>query len=241
MNRNKKRPTAMFLVLAALVASFLLFSCQTAPEEEPAEEKAVTEEPAPEEEEKAEKEVAAPDAERREAQNLQQYITQNELSQYAEASFETATQRHEEAEEAYGTDNARSKELFLEAIGLYEEVLEKSVKALRTDYQSRVSSLRNQAEELRTAKALPEEHQAAMDLLDQTEAAFEAGNYRKAHELSLKALDQLELTVTRARKKRQNALEALQDSQSSLEQTMKQIEEYEQQAIIEDQAEGETD
>lgn len=240
MKREKPGIIHMVWILAALFASLLLFSCATAPEEKPAEEPA-EEKPAPEEEREAEEEVPAPDAARSEARSLQKYITDNDLSQYAEASFEKAEQSHEEAEEAYGTDNAASKKGFEEAIGLYREVLQKSVEALRDDYKSRVSSLRQEAEQLRTEKALPQEHEAAMNLLDQTENAYEEGNYRKAHELSLQALDQLELTVNRARKKRQNALEALKESQSSIEQTQKQIEEYEQQAVSEEQAAGETE
>jgi hypothetical protein len=231
-------------LLSAIFAAALtlfLFSCQTAPEEEPAEEEPVQEEPVAEEEAEAEPMVAAPEAERNEAENLRAYITDNELAQYAEASFSNAQSRHQEAESAYGSDNAQSAELYDEAISLYRDVLEKSVNALRNDYKEQVNSLRQEAEQLKTAKALPEEHQAAMELLEQTEAAYEAGNFRKAHELSLQALEQLQLTVRRAREKRQQALEVLQDSQSSLEETQQQIQQYESEAALEDETQGETE
>jgi hypothetical protein len=238
---KKRGIHTLIVILIALLALFL-FSCKTVPEEEPAEEKPAPEEPKPEEEEEpeVEEEVEAPDAARREARSLKTYISDNDLAQYAEASFSTAETRHQKAEEAYGSDNARSAELFEEAIELYREVLEKSVKNLRSGYQSRMEELRRQARELKTENALPQEHQASMQLIDQTQTAYEEGNYRKAHELALTTLEQLERTVSRARAKREQALDALKESQASIEQTQKQIEEYEKEAALEDEAEGET-
>jgi len=229
----------LLTILAALLTLFF-FSCQTAPEEEaveeePAEEMPAEEEPAPEEE------VEPPQEARSEAENLQSYITEHELAQYAEASFSTAEERHQEAESAYGSDNERSAQLFEDAIELYRDVLEKSVKSLRTDYKERVAELRSEAESLKASSALPEEYEASMDLLEQTENAFEEGNYRQAHESSLQALEQLERTVARAKEKRQKAVEALQKSQTSLEEVEQQIQQYEEEAALEDESEGDTE
>lgn len=240
MNRNRPRVHTLLMILTAVLTLFF-FSCQTAPEEEPAEEEPTEEMPAEEEPTPEEEEAEAPQDARNTAENLRSYITEHELAQYAEASFSTAEERHQEAESAYGSDNERSAQLFDETIELYRDVLEKSVKSLRSDYKEQVAELRDQAESLKASSALPEEYQASMNLLEQTENAFEEGNYRKAHELSLKALEQLKRTVNRAQQKRQKAVEALQKSQSSLEDTERQIQQFEEEAALEDETEGETE
>ena len=211
----------ILLILGVLALSVFLFSCQTAPEAAPPEE-----EPEAEPIEEAE---PAPDELQTEATELRDLIMQYDLGQYAEDAFDTGENAYLTAEEAYGEDNELATEMYTEAITSYEQVVEVGAGELRSEWESEIEASNAQAEELKAPRAMPDAYQDARDTLADAQSAFEESEYAAAASLYGESLEKHRSVVNQTREKRQRALNALDEIDSSIQSAEGEIEELEQQ------------
>lgn len=209
------------IAILSLLAVFLIFSCASAPEEEPKEveaEEPKTEEPA----------APAPDPERAEAKSLRSLITSFEFEQYAQELFAEAEQSYETAEAAYGEDNEKAANEYRTAIEGYRNVLEKAVKARYEEWQREANTRLSEASEVKADKAVPEAYDSANGKLEKSREAYKNENYEEASTLYKDGMEELEEAVSTAREKRRKALNALEETEKSMKQSEERIRKLEE-------------
>ncbi|MFO8064899.1 MAG: hypothetical protein ACQETQ_05680 [Spirochaetota bacterium] len=200
-------------ILGALVLIVFLFSCQTAPEEAPDEEAAG--------EAQAEEERAAqpPDEERDRAEEMRDFIAQYELGQFAEEEFETGENAFTSAQDVYGEDNELAAELFVEAGDSYARVINTGIQELQSNWESEIEDLDAEAQELKAPRAMQSEYEAARSTLEDAREAFDAEDYDAAAGYYQDSLEQHEDVVRQTRRKRERAVQALENIDSDMRDT----------------------
>lgn len=213
----KRIPT----ILGTLLLIAFLFSCQTAPEEAPEEE-------APEEA-PAEEETTAPppDEQRERAEELRDFIAQYELGQFSEEEFETGENAYTSAQSAYGEDNELAAELFVEARDSYERVIDTGMAELQNNWESEIEDLDAEAQELKAPRAMQSEYEVARSTLEDAREEFDAGDYDAAAGYYQDSLEEHESVVRKTRRKRERAIQALEDVDSDMRNTEGDIEDLE--------------
>lgn len=209
----------ILLIPGALALSFLLFSCQSAPEAAPQEQ-------APEAP-PAEEEAPLPDERRVRADELRDLIMQYELGQYAEAEFATGEEAYSSAEDAYGEDNVVATELYEEAIDNYGVVIQRGVVELQSDWENQIEQLDAEATELRAARAVPADYEQARETLEDARGAVDEAEWDAAATLYGQALERHRSVVDQTREKRGRALEALEQIDAEIQSTESDIQELE--------------
>lgn len=212
----------ILLILGVLALSVFLFSCQTAPEEAPPEEE-------PEAEPIEEAAATAPDDLQDRATELRDLIAQYELDGYAEDEFAAGENAYLTAEEAYGEDNELATELYTAAITSYERVVEVGAGELQSEWESEIETANAEAQELKAPRAMPDAYEDARDALADAQSAFDAAEYATAATLYGESLEEHRSVVNETREKRERALGALDDIDSSIQSTEGEIEELERQ------------
>jgi tetratricopeptide (TPR) repeat protein len=192
------------LLLTAVVA-VLVGACATAPEAEP------------------------PDAERDEAQELQNTINEYELGQFAEAEKEQGDNAFNTAEAAYeeGEYNAALAG-FTEAIDNYRTVIQNGLGTLVAARRSETEEIRQQALDVKADVAVSDAFEVASATYEEALAAEGAGDLERALELFEEAESEFQLAYDQAvelREEAQQALERVGERRQELENQREELEE----------------
>lgn len=185
------------LLLVPAAALFLIVSCASPPE---------TVEELPE----------APEKEYAQAKELRQLIEDYDLSPAAPAAFQSAEERFQAGEAAYGKDNEAAKTAFDAAIKGYEEVISEAFPQLVRRRQSEVDAVRQAADELKAPVAVKEQYAAAASVYDRAVAARDAGNFQEALKLLDEAEKLFEAVYAEARAKKQRAEQSMSETGGSI-------------------------
>jgi tetratricopeptide (TPR) repeat protein len=218
---------ALQIAIVVVLGVFVLFSCATAPEQAPEETPKETEETT--EAETSEKEVSKqpsepiPKEKQDRARRLREVVQKYEFAQYAPDEYEAAEAAYEEAEEAVGSDNKRAATRYEDASTSYEKVIEIGVGEVYADLETQVETELKKGREVKVSKAVPQLYQSAMEILQEAQKAYKAGNYEQAYERYQEGIAALRKAVGEARTKRAQALKALEETDKSMQQTEKRI------------------
>ena len=210
---------AALLVLATL----LIFSCATAPEEAPEEKEAEPTEKAVEE-----PEAPAPDAKRDEAKNLKRLVEKYEFQEYAEDEYATAEDAYASAENAYGSDNETAASEYEKAVQGYNEVIRLGVTSLYDRWQTEAKATVEEAEEIKTSRAVPEKYRNAEKKLEEARTAYENENYKQSSTLYWEGIETLRDAIEEAEEKRERAMESLEKTEATIQETEKRLQDMEQ-------------
>jgi|GEM_PF-5546023 len=222
------------IVLGITVSVLALFSCASTPETpEEQTQPTVGQEQAPET-------IPLPEAQRAEAGELRQIISEYELSQFAEEDYQVAEQAFEEARASYGSDNKTSLAKYNEAIEYYNRVIDKGVDSLREKKTAQANQAKEKADSVKAQNAVPQEYQQAMSTYNQAQQSLDNKDYRQALKQYNDAISQFQSVYETALKKRQEAEKAMQQADQSIEQTQKAIQGFEEdrQTFTPDQSTG---
>ena len=224
--------------LAVLMGVLLLVvSCATTPPQKPAQEPAPAakpeapkvEEPKPEaaKPEEPKPAPALPEAELARARSLQEKADQYGLGDYAPEDYAAALKDLKDGEDAYGTDNAASKESLDRAIEGFTAVIAKGGALYLSGLQEQCAASKEAADELKAKVAVKEEYAAASALYEralaeQGEGDLEgaAGDFPQAKEL----FEALAATAREKREAAEAALTAAEDGRVSAEQNASEAE-----------------
>jgi tetratricopeptide (TPR) repeat protein len=206
-----------------VLATLLIFSCATAPEEAPEEKEAEPTEKAVEE-----PEVPAPDAKRDEAENLKRLVEKYEFQEYAEDEYSSAEEAYTAAEDAYGSDNETAASKYEEAIESYNEVIRLGVTALYDQWQAEAKTTVEKAEEIKTSRAVPEKYKKAEKKLEEARAAYKNENFKESSTLYWEGIEILWDAIEEAEVKRERAMKALEQTETTIQETEKRLQEMEQ-------------
>jgi uncharacterized protein YukE len=212
----------ILVILGALALVVFLFSCQTAPEAAPEEE-------APEPEPTEEEAEPLPDELRVRAGELRDIIAQLDLGRFAETEYAAGEEAFASGENAYGDDNDLAEEHYQEAIEQYQIVLREGIGELQTQWEGEIEELNAQAQELKAPTAVPDDYEQARSTLEDARGAVEDERYDLAAGFYPEALEEHESVVNRTQEKRQAALDALDEIDSSIQSTEGDIEDLEDQ------------
>jgi tetratricopeptide (TPR) repeat protein len=192
------------LLLAAAVA-VILGACATAPEVEP------------------------PDAERAEAQELQDTINDYDLARYAEAEKEQGDNAFGTAEAAYEQgDYQIALTGFNEAIDNYRTVIQNGLSTLVAARKSEVEEIRQQALDVKADVAVGDAFEVASATYEEALAAEGAGDLERALDLFEQADGEFQLAYDRAlelRKEAEQALQRVGERRNELENQREELEE----------------
>ncbi len=207
----------------SVLATLLIFSCASAPEEAPEEKEAEPEKKAVEE-----PEAPTPDAKRDEAENLKRLVEKYEFQEYAEDEYAAAEAAYTAAEDAYGSDNDTAASQYEEAIEGYNEVIRLGVTALYDQWQSEAKATVEKAEEIKTSRAVPEKYQKSEKKLEEARTAYKNENYKESSTLYWEGIEILRDAIEEAEAKKERAVKSLEQTETSITETEKRLQDMEQ-------------
>lgn len=214
-----KKPKVLFPVL--LFALFLMIQgCAGTPEPEPQ----VITEPAPEPEPaEPAPEAPAPEAERAEAAALREAVLEAGTELTGSEGYTRAEESFSAAEQAYGTDNAEAKLLYIEAAGGYRELLDSAYgEELRTSRGESVAE-KEAADALFAARAAPEPYARGTASLEEAESLSSAYRYQAAIGAYTEARAAFREAAEIAARKKEAALQALEKARSAYSATEEEL------------------
>jgi hypothetical protein len=190
---------------ASLVAAlFLAVSCATTPPEKPPEKP--PEQPA----------VAAPDAELSQAKSLQQKADQYGLEEYDPDDYAAATKDLKAGQDAYGTDNAASRESLAKAIEEFKAVISKGGALLLAKVQNQSVASKKAADDLKASVAVKDQYAQADEVYQRALKEKDAGDLEKAGADFAQARDMFAVVASQAQQKKDNATASMQGARQSM-------------------------
>lgn len=198
------------LLWAALAAALLFAaSCASTPPAQP------TPEPEPQVEPQKPA-VPAPEAELAKAKELKQRADTYGLADYAPEEYAAASKDLAAGEASYGKDNAASKQSLDKAIAGFTSVINKGGAALVDRIQAESTASKEAADKIKAPVAVKDEYAAALAVYNGALAARKAGDLEKAGNDFAQARDMFDAVYQKARAKREQALQALQQTDQAL-------------------------
>jgi hypothetical protein len=156
------------------------------------------------------------------ATRLKTLIDERGYSSFDEANFATAEEKYALAADATADTTEAAARASLdaadEAILRYNLVLQKAAKARADTGRQDADVAKQKSEEIKSQVAAKETYDAAVRLVEQAIAAYEAGDYETAAKLFEEALakfEDAERIAAEKKKKAEEALQAAQDAQAA--------------------------
>ena len=190
---------------ALLAALFLAVSCASAPPVKPPE--------TPQPEKPA---VAAPDAELAKAQSLQQKADKYGLGEYDAEDYAAATKDLKAGQDAYGKDNAASKESLVKSIDEFNSVITKGGALYLTKVQAQSLASKKTADDLKASVAVKDQYAEANDAYQRAVKEKDAGDVENAVADFTKARDLFDAVAALALQKKENATKSLADTKQTM-------------------------
>jgi hypothetical protein len=192
---------------AALLAALLLaVSCATTPPDKPKPETPQPEKPV----------VAAPDAELAQARSLQQKADKYGLADYDPEDYAAATKDLKAGQDAYGNDNAASKESLTRAIDEFTTVITKGGGLYLAKLQAQTEASKKAADDLKASVAVKEQYSEANDVYLRALKEKDAGDLDSAAADFGQARDMFDAVTVVAQQKKDNATKSLADTKESM-------------------------
>lgn len=190
---------------ALLAALFLAVSCASTPPATPPE--------TPQPEKPA---VAAPDAELAQAQSLQQKADKYGLGEYAPEDYAAATKDLKAGQDAYGKDNAASKESLTKAIDEFTTVITKGGALYLTKVKAQSDASKKAADDLKASVAVKDQYAEANEVYLRAVKEKDAGDIENAVADFTKARDMFDAVAALALQKKENATKSLADTKETM-------------------------
>ncbi|MGD0724219.1 MAG: hypothetical protein ABSB63_01505 [Spirochaetia bacterium] len=191
---------------ALLAALFLAVSCAGTPPAKPTPEAPQPEKPA----------VAAPDAELAQAQSLQQKADKYGLGEYDPEDYAAATKDLKAGQDAYGKDNAASKESLTKAIDEFNSVITKGGALYLAKLQAQADASKKAADDLKASVAVKDQYAEANDVYQRALKEKDAGDLENAVADFTKARDLFDAVAALALQKKENATKSLADTKEQM-------------------------
>jgi hypothetical protein len=189
-----------------LVALSLVASCATTPPEKPKTETTQPEKPV----------VPAPDAELAQAKSLQQRVDAYSLGQYAPDDYAAATQYLKSGQDAYGKDNAASKQSLQASIAAFNAVITKGGPVLVQKVQDQSVASKRSADDLKASVAVKDDYAKAEAVYQNALKEKAAGDLEKAGNDFATARDMFDAVAKTAQQKKDTAMQSMEDSQKAM-------------------------
>lgn len=191
---------------ALLAALFLAVSCATTPPEKPKPETPQPEKPA----------VAAPDAELAQAKSLQQKADKYGLADYDPEDYADATRDLKAGQDAYGNDNAASKESLTKAIDEFNLVITKGGALLLAKVQAQSVASKKAADDLKASVAVPDQYAQANDVYMRALKEKDAGDLEAAGADFAQSRDMFDAVTVVAQQKKDDATKSLEGTKETM-------------------------
>jgi colicin import membrane protein len=198
-----------------LAALSLVISCASAPPAKPEPEPQPEPQPQPEQPQPQPEQpaVANPDAERDQAESLQQKVDKYGLGNYDKDDYQAAGQALQAGQDAYGKDNAASKKSFLAAVDGYNAVLAKGGPLFLADAQKSADAARKAADDLKASVAVKDDYGKADAVYQRALEEKDAGDIENASKDFADAQAQFTAVAEVAQQKKDAATKAVQEAQ----------------------------
>jgi len=191
---------------ALLAALFLAVSCATTPPQTPPPETPQPEKPV----------VAAPDAELAQAKSLQQKADKYGLAEYAPDDYAAATKDLKAGQDAYGKDNAASKQSLTRAIDEFTTVITKGGGLYLAKLQAQTDASKKAADDLKASVAVKEQYAQANDVYQRALKEKNAGDLDAAGADLRQACDMFDAVTVVAQQKKDNATRSLEGTKETM-------------------------
>jgi hypothetical protein len=201
--------TKLFLPMLAGALLFAISCATTPPPEKPKPEATTTappEKPA----------VAAPEAELAQAKSLQQKVDGYGLGQYDPDDYATATQSLKAGQDAYGKDNAASKQSLQASITAFNAVISKGGPKLVAVLQDQSVAAKKTADDLKASVAVKDDYANANAVYQSALKEKGAGDMEAAGNDFAKSRDMFGSVAKVAQQKKDAATQSLQAAQEAL-------------------------
>ena len=160
-----------------------------------------------------------PETEMAKATETRAYIKENGLEAYAPDSFKKAEDGFAAAEEVYGTDNAKAKDLLDTALPLYEQTVSDGFAKKISEKMLAADTSKAKADEEKAKVAASESYAAAEAAYAKAKADGDAGRNEEAVASYLEAAKKYEEAATQAAAARVKAETALDSADGSIQST----------------------
>jgi len=160
--------------------------------------------------------AGAPEAELAKAQGLQQRADKYGLGEYAPEDYAAATKDLKAGQDAYGKDNAASKESLTRAIDEFTSVITKGGALYLAKVQAESLASKKAADDLKASVAVKDEYAEANEAYQRALKAKDAGDIENAVADFTKARDLFDAAAALARQKKENATKALAGTKESM-------------------------
>jgi hypothetical protein len=188
-----KKSIPWAIVVVAVVA--LMASCASAPPQKPA--------------------VAAPEAELAKAKDLQKEVDTYSLGDYAPDEYAAAVNDLKAGEDAYGKDNAASKQSLDKAIAGFNTVIDKAGPMYLSKLRDGTAASKKAADDLKSSVAVKDDYAKAQGVYDRALKEDSAKDMANASKDYAQARDMFNAVTEKARAKRDKAEQAIKETDQS--------------------------